>query len=308
MGAYSFILRRLLQILVVLFGVSIIVFMILFLRGDPVQYLVPLDITPPETVEKIRHEMGFDDPLHIQYWRFVKGMVRGDFGDSYQLNEPALDLLLHRVPASLQLGVAALVISLVIGVPAGITAAVKRNTPADFVATWAGTIGRSLPYFWTGIMGILVFGVILRWLPTSGMGTWQHLVMPAITLGVGPAGTQLRLVRSSMLEVLGEDYIRTARAKGLSERVVIFKHALRNALIPVITMLGLQIAWIMGGSVVVETVFAWPGLGRLMVNSIFYLDMPVVQATVMFLALAITGMMLLVDIAYAFIDPRITYN
>jgi len=306
--AYSYIIRRLLQILVVLLGVSLIVFLILFLRGDPVQYLVPLDITPPDVVERIRHDMGFDDPIYLQYFRYLKDLLHGNFGKSYQLNEPAIDLVFYRLPATVKLGVSALLISLAIGVPAGIMAAIKRNTMADMVVTWAGTVGRSLPYFWTGIMGILVFGVMLRWLPTSGMGTWKHLIMPAITLGIGPAGDQLRLVRSSMLEVLGEDYIRTAKAKGLSGRVVIYKHALRNALIPVVTVLGLQVAWIVGGSVVVETVFAWPGLGRLMVDSIFHLDMPVVQATVMFLALAISGMMLAVDIAYVFIDPRIKYS
>lgn len=306
--ALSFIIRRVLQLGIVLFGVSIFVFMILFLRGDPVQFLVPLDITPPEVIDAIREDMGFTDPLHVQYGRFLWGAVRGDFGRSYQLGDDALGQVLYRLPATVRLGASALFVTMIIGVPMGVVAAVRRNTRADYIASWIGTIGRSLPNFWLGIMGILVFGVLLRWLPISGASTWRHLIMPSVALGLGPAASQLRLVRSSMLEVLSQDYIRTARSKGLSERVVIYKHALRNALIPVVTMLGMQVAFIIGGSVVIETVFAWPGLGRLLVNAIFNLDMPIVQATVMFIAFAVTMMMLVVDIAYVFIDPRITYG
>jgi ABC-type dipeptide/oligopeptide/nickel transport system permease component len=293
---------------VVLLGVSLFVFMILYLRGDPIQFLVPVEFTSPELLEQIREEMGFDDPLYIQYLRFLGKALRGDFGKSFQMHEPALKLVLERVPATFQLGSIALIFSLIIGVPAGVVAAVRRNSLADYIATWMGTFGRAVPNFWLGVLLILVFGVWMQIVPISGRGTWQHLILPAITLGFPSSATQVRLVRSSMLEVLGQDYIRTARSKGLSERVVIFKHALRNALIPVVTMLGMQVAWIFGGSIIVEQIFAWPGLGRLTVNSIFRLDMPIVQVSALFIAFCVTTMMLVVDITYVFIDPRIAYD
>jgi ABC-type dipeptide/oligopeptide/nickel transport system permease component len=269
---------------------------------------VPVEFTSPELLEQIREEMGFDDPLYIQYLRFLGKALRGDFGKSFQMHEPALKLVLERVPATFQLGSIALIFSLIIGVPAGVVAAVRRNSLADYIATWMGTFGRAVPNFWLGVLLILVFGVWMQIVPISGRGTWQHLILPAITLGFPSSATQVRLVRSSMLEVLGQDYIRTARSKGLSERVVIFKHALRNALIPVVTMLGMQVAWIFGGSIIVEQIFAWPGLGRLTVNSIFRLDMPIVQVSALFIAFCVTTMMLVVDITYVFIDPRIAYD
>ncbi|MDR7468138.1 MAG: ABC transporter permease [Armatimonadota bacterium] len=304
----SYIARRLLQVVVVVFGVSIFAFFIIFLRGDPVQFMIPVEHSTPELIEQVRREMGFADPLYVQYARFVWKAFHGDFGKSWQLHEPALRVVLHRVPATFQLGAAALLLAVVIGVPAGIIAAVKRGSMVDLFVTWMATIGRAVPNFWLSIMLILVFGVILQVLPISGRGTWMHLVMPAFVLGIESAATQMRLVRASLLEVLGQDYIRTARAKGVAEHLVILRHAMRNALIPPITILGLQVAFIFSGAVVVEQIFAWPGLGRLIVQSIFTKDMPIVQVAVIFLGLVVALMTLLVDILYTLIDPRIRFD
>jgi peptide/nickel transport system permease protein len=300
--------RRLLQVTVVIFGVSIFAFFIIFLRGDPVQFMIPIEHSTPELIEQVRREMGFADPLHVQYARFVWKAFHGDFGKSWQLREPALRVVLQRVPATFQLGATALLLAVVIGVPAGIIAAVKRGSLIDLFVTWVATIGRAIPNFWLSIMLILVFGVLLQVLPISGRGTWLHLVMPAFVLGIESAATQMRLVRASLLEVLSQDYIRTAQAKGVAGQLVILRHAMRNALIPPITILGLQVAFIFSGAVVVEQIFAWPGLGRLIVQSIFTRDMPIVQVAVVFLGLVVAFMTLVVDLVYTLIDPRIRFD
>jgi peptide/nickel transport system permease protein len=304
----AYIARRLLQVVVVVFGVSIFAFFIIFLRGDPVQFMIPVEHSTPELIEEVRREMGFADPLYVQYARFVWKAFHGDFGKSWQLREPALRVVLNRVPATFQLGATALLLAVVIGVPAGIIAAVKRGSMVDLFVTWVATIGRAVPNFWLSIMLILVFGVILQVLPISGRGTWLHLVMPAFVLGIESAATQMRLVRASLLEVFSHDYIRTARAKGVAEKLVILRHAMRNALIPPITILGLQVAFIFSGAVVVEQIFAWPGLGRLIVQSIFTKDMPIVQVAVIFLGLVVAFMTLVVDVLYTLIDPRIRFD
>ncbi|MBM3450651.1 MAG: ABC transporter permease [Armatimonadetes bacterium] len=304
----AYLLRRLLQVVIVLLGVSVFAFFIIYLRGDPVQFLVPIEHSTPELLDEIRKEMGFADPLHVQYFRFLGKAMRGDFGQSWQLREPALHVVLERVGPTFQLGATALCLALLIGVPAGVLAATRRGSTIDLAASWIATFGRAVPNFWLGIMMILVFGVLFQVLPISGRGTWLHLVMPAIVLGSDAAATQMRLVRSSLLEVLNQDYVRTARSKGLSGGAVIAKHALRNALIPVVTILGVQVAFIFSGSVVVEQVFAWPGLGRLIVQSIFRKDMPIVQVAVVFLGLIVATINLLVDLSYTLIDPRIQYD
>lgn len=304
----AYIGRRLLQTLVVVFGVSLFAFFIIFLGGDPVQFMIPIEHSTPELIEEVRREMGFADPLYVQYGRFLYKAVHGDFGRSWQMREPALQVVLSRVPATFQLGATALLLAVGIGVPSGIIAAVRRGSTIDLLVTWLATMGRAIPNFWMGIMMILLFGVIWQILPISGRGSWLNLVMPAMVLGLDAAATQMRLVRASLLEVLGLDYIRTARAKGVLERLVIWKHALRNALIPPITILGLQVAFIFSGSVIVEQVFAWPGLGRLIVQAILRKDMPIVQVAVIFLGLVVALMTLVVDVLYTIIDPRITYN
>lgn len=291
-----------------MFGVSLFAFFIIFLGGDPVQFLIPIEHSTPELIDQVRREMGFADPLYVQYARFVYKAFHGDFGRSWQLREPALQVVLTRVPATLQLGASALLLAVAVGVPCGIIAAVRRGSTIDLLVTWLATMGRAVPNFWLGIMMILVFGVILQVLPISGRGSWLHLVMPAFVLGSDAAATQMRLVRASLLESLGQDYIRTGRAKGLVERVVIWKHAMRNALIPPITILGLQVAFIFSGSVVVEQIFAWPGMGRLIVQSIFRKDMPIVQVAVILLGMVVALMTLTVDILYTLIDPRIKYD
>jgi peptide/nickel transport system permease protein len=304
----AYIGRRLLQTLVVVFGVSLFAFFVIFLGGDPVQFLIPIEHSTPELIDEVRREMGFADPLHVQYVRFVSKAVQGDFGRSWQMREPALAVVLSRVPATLQLGGTALALAVLIGVPCGIIAAIRRGSTIDLLVTTLATMGRAIPNFWLGIMMILVFGVMLQILPISGRESWWHLVMPAIVLGSDAAATQMRLVRASLLEVLELDYIRTARAKGVAERLVIWRHALRNALIPPITILGLQVAFIFSGSVIVEQVFAWPGLARLIVQSIFRKDMPIVQVAVILLGIVVALMTLVVDILYTVIDPRITYD
>ncbi|MEX2355781.1 MAG: ABC transporter permease [Thermaerobacterales bacterium] len=304
----EYIFRRVLQMSIVVIVVSAFAFFIIYLKGDPVQYLIPIEFSTPELIAEVRAEMGFADPLYIQYGRFLAKAVQGDFGQSWQLREPALNMVLQRVPLTAQLGATALGLALLIGIPTGIIAALKRGSTADLLVTWIATLGRAIPDFWLGIMMILIFGVYLQWFPISGRGSLMHLVMPAFVLGTSAAATQMRLVRASLLEVLGQEYIKTARSKGLSERVVLYKHAFRNALIPVITVFGVQVAFIFSGSVIIEQIFAWPGLGRLIVQSIFMKDMPIVQVAIIFFAMVVASMNLLVDITYTFIDPRITYG
>jgi ABC-type dipeptide/oligopeptide/nickel transport system permease component len=300
----TFLLRRLLQSLVVLFGVSFVVFAILFLTGDPALVLLPPDATP-EDVRRFREVMGFNDPFFVQYGRFLEGALRGDFGLSVRHGEPAFDLVLERMPATLELAGAALLLALCLAIPAGIVSAVRRNSMLDYIATVVALFGQSLPTFWLGIMLILVFSVQFSWLPSSGRGTLQHLVLPAVTLGLFTTARITRLTRSGMLEVLNQDYIRTARAKGVSDPPVVWKHALKNAAIPIVTIVGIELGTLLGGSVITETIFAWPGVGRLSVQAIANRDYPVVQAAVFLLATTFVVVNLLVDIVYTYLDPRI---
>ncbi len=303
----SYLLRRLWQSLLVLFGVSVVVFLILHLTGDPAALLLPPDATA-EDIAKFRTAMGFDDPVAVQYVRFLKGAVRGDFGESLRHGEPAMGLVLERLPATFELAGAGLVIALTLAIPAGIVSAVRRNTTVDYVSTVVALLGQAMPTFWLGIMLILVFSVRLNWLPSSGRGSLEHLILPAITLGLFTTARITRLTRSGMLEVLGQDYIRTARAKGVGEPPVVWKHALKNAAIPIVTIVGIELGTLLGGSVITETIFAWPGVGRLSVQAIFNRDYPVVQSAVFLLASTFVIVNLLVDVVYTYLDPRIRYR
>ena len=303
----SYVLRRLWQAVLVLFGVSFVVFMILHLTGDPAALLLPPDATA-EDVARFRTAMGFDDPWIVQYLRFLKGALQGNFGESLRHGEPAMHLVVERLPATFQLAGAGLLLALCLAIPAGIISAVKRNTVIDYFSTVVALLGQAMPTFWLGIMLILVFSVRLNWLPSSGRGDLQHLVLPAITLGLFTTARITRLTRSGMLEVLGQDYIRTARAKGVSEQPVVWKHALKNASIPIVTIVGIELGTLLGGSVITETIFAWPGVGRLSVQAIFNRDYPVVQAAVFLLAGTFVIVNLLVDVVYTYLDPRIRFR
>ncbi len=303
----SYLLRRLWQSLLVLFGVSVVVFLILHLTGDPAALLLPPDATA-EDIAKFRLDMGFDDPVAVQYVRFLKGALRGDFGESLRHGEPAMGLVLERLPATFELAGAGLVIALCLAIPAGIVSAVRRNTSVDYISTVVALLGQAMPTFWLGIMLILVFSVRLNWLPSSGRGQIEHLILPAITLGLFTTARITRLTRSGMLEVLGQDYIRTARAKGVGEPPVVWKHALKNASIPIVTIVGIELGTLLGGSVITETIFAWPGVGRLSVQAIFNRDYPVVQSAVFLLASTFVIVNFIVDVVYTYLDPRIRFR
>jgi ABC-type dipeptide/oligopeptide/nickel transport system permease component len=266
--------------------------------------MVPTD-APPEVVADTRHALGFDRPLPEQFARWSIRAARGDLGVSLRSHRPVAGLIAERLPATVELTVAALLIAVVIAIPAGIVSAVNRGTWIDSVAMAGAVAGQALPVFWLALLLIAFFGVHLRWLPVYGHGTLAHLVLPAVSLSTIVLGRLARLVRSSMLEVLGQDYVRTARAKGLAEPRILAIHALRNAAIPVVTVLGLQFAQLLGGAVVTETIFAWPGIGRLVVEAIFNRDFPIVQGVVLVVSLIFVAVNLLVDVAYVVIDPRI---
>jgi peptide/nickel transport system permease protein len=306
MIAYA--LSRLGQAALTLLGVSVLVFVVLrVLPGDPAKMLLP-EGAPQSAVDELNRHLGLREPLHVQYAIFIQSVVRGDFGQSFQYRAPALRVVTERLAATAQLALAAMFLTGTVGVSLGIVAAVRRGTRYDFASTLFAVLGQSLPNFWLGIMLILLFGVALRWLPTSGFESWRHLILPAVTLAAFPMALVARLTRSSMLEILGRDYIRTGRAKGLAERAVVLRHALRNASVPVLTVLGLQIGTLLGGAVITESVFAWPGMGKLVVDAIFFRDFPVVQTVLIFSATIFVLINLLVDLLYTVIDPRIRYS
>jgi len=258
-----------------------------------------------EQIELIRQEEGLDKPLYVQYGRWLLHIVRGEWGNSLSTGEPVWEEILVRFPATLQLTLAALVVSLLIALPLGILAAVKYNTPVDYLATAIALLGVSMPAFWLGLLLMFLFGLSLGWLPVCGYGSLRHLVLPALTLGCGIAAITTRLTRSSMLEVMEQEYIISARARGIRERDILAGHALKNAFIPVVTMLGIQAGHLLEGAVVIETVFAWPGLGKLLVDSIFARDFALIQGCVLFFAVLVVVANLLVDISYLYLDPRI---
>lgn len=305
MGAYAG--RRLIQSIIVVIGVSFMAFGVMFLSGDPVLAIVG-ETASVEQVERVRAELGMDQPWHIQYANFLSGAVRGDFGTSIRHGQPSLQLVLERMPATLQLTSVAMLLAMIVSIPAGLVGAVKRNTVWDGLVMVVAIVGQALPSFWLGILLMLFFGVHLDWLPISGRGDWTHLVLPAVTVAAFPMARNARVVRSAVLEVLNADFIRTAKAKGLADAVIVLRHAFRNALLPVVTLLGLEFGVLLGGTVVVETIFAWPGVGRLIITSIQGRDFPVVQAAVIFLAMTIVVINLMVDLSYAVLNPRIRYQ
>ena len=292
------------HLLIVAFGVVTLVFVVLRLSGDPA-----LVIAPPQASEEdlaaVRREFGLDRPITVQYLSFLAGLARGDLGASLRYRRPALEVVGERLGATLQLAVAAQLLALAVAVPCGVIAAVHRDRWLDSALTMLATAGQSIPYFWLGLMAMVLVGVQLGWLPTSGRGTWAHLVLPAVTLSSYSMASLTRLVRSAVIEVLGADYIRTASAKGLANPTVLLKHALRNALIPVVTLIGLQLGALLSGAVIVETVFAWPGIGRLTVEAIHTRDYPVVQSGVLLMALLFVVANQLVDLGYQWLDPRL---
>jgi peptide/nickel transport system permease protein len=300
----EFVVRRLLHTLVVTLGVVTLVFVALRLSGDPAATMLPGDASVDE-LRDLRHALGLDRPLHVQYVAFLGDAARGDFGESFRHQQPAFGLVLERLPATLELAFAALLLAVAVALPLGIVAALHRGRAVDMLAMGFAVVGQATPYFWMGIMLILVVSAELGWLPTSGRGGWRHLILPAITLGTHFAASLARLTRTSMLEVLGQNFVTTARAKGLGEGRVVLAHALKNAAVPVVTLIGLQFGTLLGGAVVTETIFAWPGVGRLAVQSIFVRDYPVVQAGVLVLALAFVAINFLVDLLYGALDPRI---
>lgn len=300
----GYILKRLFHSIFVLVGISLVVFIILHLTGDPAALLMPMDATP-EQVAQFRQEMGFNDPIVVQYWRFFKGTLRGDFGQSFRHSQPALELVMERMPATIQLTAAAMIIALVVAIPVGIISAIRRNSLLDHIGMTGALLGQSTPVFWLGIMLILIFSVTIQWFPSSGRGEIQHLVLPAITLGMFTMARTARMMRSSMLEVLGQEYMKTAKAKGLNPGMVILKHALKNAAIPVVTIVGMELGTLLGGAVITETIFAWPGVGRLAVQAIYNRDYPVVQAAVFLLASVFVLVNLVVDLLYTYLDPRV---
>lgn len=305
MNMHKYILKRILLLIPVLLGVSLLVFAIMSLTpGDPAQLILG-ENAPKEAVLKLREEMGLNDPFFMQYFRFVKNAIMGDFGRSYTTGREVFGEIFARFPNTLILAVIGIIISVCIGIPIGIISATRQYSFLDSFSMVIALLGVSMPVFWLGLMLILTFSVKLGWLPSGGFDGLKSIILPAVTLGVGSAAIITRMTRSSMLEVIRQDYIRTARAKGVAEKVVINKHALKNALIPIITVVGLQFGHLLGGAVLTESVYSWPGVGRLMVDAIRQKDTPTVLAAVVFLAAAFSVVNLLVDILYAYVDPRI---
>jgi peptide/nickel transport system permease protein len=300
----NYLLVRAVESVVAVWGVLTIVFFALRLSGDPAVLMLPVGSTEQQ-VNEFRHAMGFDRPLPIQYIDFLRRAVTGDFSDSLRFQQPALPLVLERMPATGQLALTALAIAIVFGGLAGFLAATRRGSIFELFAMSGALLGQAMPSFWLGIMLILVFGVVLHWFPTSGQRGPESLVLPAVTLATYSSASIARLFRSSLLEVLGRDYVRTGWAKGLGARQVYLRHAFRNALIPVITMVGLQTGLLLGGSVITETIFSWPGAGRLIVQAIYNKDFPLVQAGVCVLAVMFVTVNFAVDALYAYTDPRI---
>jgi peptide/nickel transport system permease protein len=300
----GYLLSRLLQTALVVFLSLTAVFAMVRLSGDPVTLFMPMDIQAKD-VNEFRERLGFNDPLGVQYVRFITGAVRGNFGESLRYKRDALGLVLERVPATLLLAGTALLLTFVIAVPLGVMSAVRRDGLLDHVGTVGTVLGQAVPGFWLGLMLIYVFSVQLRWLPTGGMGTVAHLVMPSFVLAAFYSARVARLTRSAVLDILNEEYILTARAKGLAEMRVIGKHTLRNSAIPIVTLAGLEAGQLLGGAVITETIFAWPGLGRLTVQALLNRDFPVVLAAVSLTSVIYTLMNLAVDLLYGWLDPRV---
>ena len=300
----EYVLRRLALSAVAMLGVITIVFALLHATGDPATLLVSQDASPRD-IERIRQAYGLDQPLTVQYARFVGRVVRGDLGYSYRQGLPVTELIVERLRATVELAMASLAVAVLLGVPLGIVAAARHGSGVDTTAMTLALLGTSVPSFWLGLLLIIVFGVQLGWLPVSGYGSLKHLLMPAFVLGGFYAAQVSRLTRTSLLEALAQDFVRTARAKGLTDSGVILKHVLRNAALPVLTLVGLDFGRMLGGAVVVETIFAWPGMGRLAVQAVLGRDFPVVQGAAIMGAVVFLAVSLLIDLLYGWVDPRL---
>jgi peptide/nickel transport system permease protein len=303
----AYVARRLLQALFVLFVLSLLTFLLLHLSGNPASLLLPADATP-EQIEHMSETMGLNEPIPAQYVRFLGRLLRGDLGTSYRMNRPVKDILLAAFPNTALLGLCAILFATILSLILGVIAAVRRDSGIDLAAVFFATLGQSMPTFWIAILLMLAFSVKLDWLPVSGMGSPLHFVLPTVSLGWYSNALLTRVIRSSMLEVLNQDYIRTARSKGLREWKTILKHGLRNASLPVVTIWGMQLGTVLMGSVATETVFGWPGIGRLSVEAILGRDYPIVMGVVLTFGALLIVLNLLVDLSYALLDPRISYS
>ncbi len=303
----AFLLRRIAGALWVLAGVAIVVFVIVHLTGDPAAVMLPPESTPAE-IAAFRHEEGFDRPLIVQFGAFALGALHGDLGQSLRHDEPALGLALERLPATVELALAAFALVALVALPAGVVSAARPRGTISAAVRMVALVGQSAPTYWIGLMLILVFGVRLGWLPVSGIGDLSHLVLPAITLGFFSMAKVMRLTRAALLDVLDSEYLRTARAKGLAPLRILVDHALRNAWIPIVTQLGIELGTLLSGAIITETVFAWPGIGRLAVQAVYDRDVPVVEAVVLLAATIFTLVNVFVDLLYAALDPRVRYE
>jgi len=312
----KYILSRVINIIVLAFGVLFIVFMLVHITGDPASLIAPRQ-SSPEDIEKLREELGFNRPVLVQFYDFIKGALVGDFGPSFRYGEPAMKLVLERLPASIELAVVSLLMSMVIGVSFGILGGSNPNTPVDLVARGVGLMGQTIPRFWFGLILIIVFAVKLGWFPTFGRETFmfwgirlptKSVVLPAISLSLLTTGQLVRFTRSAVMEIKNEDYIRTAHSKGLPRFIIYTRHILHNAAIPLISIIGVQFGYLLSGSIYIETIFAWPGLGNLLAESVGMRDFFLVQAVAFFTSLVVIAMHLVTDISYALVDPRIRYK
>jgi peptide/nickel transport system permease protein len=316
----GYLIQRLLQSIIVILCVTFVVFVIMYHSGDPVELLLPPEATPLQA-EQLRHHLGLDKPFHVQYVTFLKNALRGDLGTSFIFNQPAINLVVERIPATLELALFAMFLAVLMGIPAGILTAIRPNSFLSKSIMSGSLLGISLPVFWLGIMLVMIFSVILGWLPSSGRGetavVWgmrlgfvtpsgfTHLILPALTIAIFQLALIIRLVRAGMMEVLLQDFVKFLKAKGLSEKRIVFVHALKNILIPVVTIIGLQLGNIIAFAIVTESIFAWPGMGKLVIDSIHNLDQPVVLAYLLVVSLIFVFLNLIVDIIYTFLDPRI---
>ncbi len=304
----KYIVKRILLMIPVLIFMTLIVFSIFyFAPGDPVSRIAGPNVTQ-EVYENIQRKYGLDQPFFVQYLKFVKSVVKGDLGISILQDRPVIEMIKERLPVTLQIGLLGFLITFAIAIPAGVIAAVKKNTTVDYLCMSGSLMGIAIPTFWLGMLLLYAFAYKLRWFPVSGDGTFKQLILPSFAIGLTNAAITARMVRSSMLEVLNQDFVRTARSKGLFEKIVVYRHALKNALIPIITIMGLRLGWILGGSVALEIIFSIPGIGRLMVDSILSRDFPVVQGAMIVLTSSIMLANILADILYAIVDPRIRYS
>ncbi|MGG0719029.1 ABC transporter permease [Robertmurraya massiliosenegalensis] len=299
--------KRLLQIIPTLFIITFVVFVLVYMAGDPVALMLPEDASEADR-EALREALGLNKPFLVQFVTFLSNLITGNFGTSFRYNQEALPLVLERLPATFELATASMIVAIIIAIPLGVYSARKRNSFVDLFITGGSVLGKAMPNFWLGIMLILLLAVNYQVFPVSGRGTIAHLILPAITLGTGIAAEMTRLIRSSMLEILNQDYIRTAKSKGVSDSKVVFVHAFRNSLIPVVTIMGLQISSLVSGALITETVFSWPGLGLLLVQAVNGRDMAIVQAAVFVIAVLVIVINLLTDLIYRLLDPRINYS